>query len=77
MLFAGAAAVTACSTSTTPPTPPKDAEVDMGNPVALYGVMVRDAGEPDDDAGRVIEGGGAPLYGVAVHDASLEHDAGA
>lgn len=45
LLFAGAAAVTACSSSTTPP---KDAGVDMGQPLPAYGVRALDSGLHED-----------------------------
>jgi hypothetical protein len=48
----------------------------MGHAVAAYGVAVRDAGEPDDDA-TLPDGGVAPLYGVFVDAGPHEPDGGA
>ncbi len=74
LLFAGAAAVTACSSSTTSPTPPKDAEVDTGHAVAAYGVAITDSGEPGNDASGEPDGGAVAAYGVFV-DGGLQHAA--
>jgi hypothetical protein len=61
IVFASAAVVTACSSSTTPPET-KDAEVDTGHAVAAYGVAIH------EDAGADA--------GVVVHDAGFHDDVG-
>ncbi len=69
ILFAGAAAVTACSPSSSGPTESKDAEADHGHAVAAYGVAVI----PDGGQEGFPDGGVSALYGVmAIPDSGEE-----
>ena len=78
ILFASAAAVTACSSSTTSPTPAKDGGGHSdAQAQPAYGVFVdagvhkaHDAGAPDMDGSTVA------LYGVFIDDAARTPDAG-